>query len=159
MMFNLLSQKAFNPFHTVIPLILVPKWHHLEEKSALSPTNTIKLNTGSCPLLFESHHYKHAAHHLHQCIAIVVRTVKPARQLSASLWGHAHTNFSAAWRNPPAALPIISVASLCCLPLQCHLTSFIGQVHTPGVIHCNTNNTILHLANDQMMHCDNLPKL
>lgn len=41
--FNLLSQKAFNPFHSVILLILVPKWHHLEEKSALSHTNTIKL--------------------------------------------------------------------------------------------------------------------
>lgn len=57
-LFNLLSQKPFNPFHIIILLILVPKWYHLEQKSALSPTNTIRLTTGSCSLLFESHHYK-----------------------------------------------------------------------------------------------------
>ena len=56
--FNLLSQKAFNPFHSVILLILGPKWHHLEEKSALSHTNTIKLAIGLRPLLFECQHHK-----------------------------------------------------------------------------------------------------
>lgn len=53
MMFNLLSQKPCNPSLAVIPLILVPKWPHLEEKSALAPTNTIRGAIGSCPLLFK----------------------------------------------------------------------------------------------------------
>lgn len=66
--FNLLSQKAFNPFHSVILLILVPKWHHLEEKSALSHTNTIKLAIGLRPLLFECHITSYPAANLDQCI-------------------------------------------------------------------------------------------
>lgn len=32
MKFNLLSQKAFNPFYAVILLNLVPKWDYLEQK-------------------------------------------------------------------------------------------------------------------------------
>lgn len=56
MMFNLLSQKAFDPFYTLIRSILMPKWRHLEQKSALSPTSATKSTTASCPLLLESHH-------------------------------------------------------------------------------------------------------
>lgn len=48
MKFNLLSQKAFNPFYTVILLNLVPKWGHLEEKPALSSTKTIKTSIHGC---------------------------------------------------------------------------------------------------------------
>ncbi len=80
-MFNLLSQKAFNPFHTVILLILVPKWLHLDEKSALSPTNTIKLTIGSYSLLFWKPSSQTVWHtHVYQCISIVVRTVTELSQ-------------------------------------------------------------------------------
>lgn len=51
MKFNLLSQKAFNPFYTVILLNLVPKWGDLEEKLALSPTKTIKTSNDSRSLV------------------------------------------------------------------------------------------------------------
>lgn len=72
-LFSLLSQTDFNPFHIIILLILVPKCYHLEQKSALSPTNTIQFTTGSCPLLSESHHYKWAL----ICICVILE-----------LWGH-----------------------------------------------------------------------
>lgn len=52
--FNLLSQKAFNPFYTVILLNLMPKWGHLEEKTALSPTKTIKISNDSHSLVCET---------------------------------------------------------------------------------------------------------
>lgn len=47
MKFNLLSQKVFNPFSTVILLNLGPKWGHLGEQPALSPTKTIKISNHS----------------------------------------------------------------------------------------------------------------
>lgn len=53
MKFNLLSQKAFNPFYAVILLNLVPKQGHLEEKKSLSPINTIKISFNSCSLVCE----------------------------------------------------------------------------------------------------------
>lgn len=49
MKFNLLSQKALNPFYAVILSNLVPKWDHLEQKNDCLLQNPLKTSNDSCP--------------------------------------------------------------------------------------------------------------